>query len=95
MEDDPSNRIWHGAWIRYETCRICDALGDDSLLAEHVEHLAELSERHPQLRRTQADANFWRAVVERRAGNNQKATRFFHAGMRIPVLGANESLLSP
>lgn len=83
VEEDPSDRIWHGAWILYETCRICDALGEESLLADHSDYLAELSVQHPQLQRTRADANFWRAVVERRAGNEQKATRSFHAGMRI------------
>jgi hypothetical protein len=45
--------------------------------------MAELSVQRPQLRRTQADAHCWRAVVERRAGNEQKAARHFHAGMRI------------
>lgn len=83
VEADPEVRVWHGAWILYEACRICDALGKAGQLADHSEHMAELSAQHPQLRRTQADAHFWNAVVARRGGEVQKATRSFHQGMHI------------
>jgi hypothetical protein len=58
-------RVWHGAWALSLLCRICDELGKADELAGHAEHLAELSSKNQQLRRTQADACLWRAVMQR------------------------------
>ncbi len=82
-EGDPDARVWHGARILYEVCRICDALGMEDRLADSSAAMAELSARHAQLLRTRADASLWQAVVERRAGREREASRLFFTGMRL------------
>jgi tetratricopeptide (TPR) repeat protein len=76
-------RTWHGAWTYFYLCRICYALGRMNELAAHARHLAELSETHTQLRRTQADGWIWFAVTRRAEGNEREASRSFRRGMRL------------
>jgi hypothetical protein len=80
---DANLRNWHGSWALYEICRICAAMGRLEDLADHSEHLAELSERQGQLRRTRADAWIWRAVTRRAAGDERDASSSFHQGMAL------------
>jgi hypothetical protein len=59
------SRIWHTAWALDQHCRICHELGRLDELAGHADHLAELSEKGGELRRTQAAAWIWRAITHR------------------------------
>ncbi len=76
-------QIWHGAWTLFYLCRICDALGRMDELAGHAGYMVELSEKHTQLRRTQADGWLWRAVTQRAKGQEREASRSFRQGMRL------------
>jgi hypothetical protein len=80
---DAGLRNWHGSWALYLLCRICDAMGCLEELADHAEHMAELSEGHGHLQRARADAWIWRAVTRRAAGDERDASSSFHRGMAL------------
>ena len=75
-------RNWHGSWALYELCRICNALGRLEELADHADHMAELSAGHGRLRRARADAWIWRAS-HGAAGDERDASAASHRGMAL------------
>jgi hypothetical protein len=79
----PHNQCWHGAWMLREVCDLCDSLGKRDLLAGYAGHMAELARQHLQLRRALASAWCWLAVAERGAGNEARASRYFHQGVAV------------
>jgi hypothetical protein len=79
---DAIQKNWHRAWALFLLCRICHALNLLDELAGHAEHMAELSSKTNDLKRTQAAGLIWLAVTHRAAGDEQKSTRSFYRGMR-------------
>ena len=83
QSQDHDLRVWHGTWTLFKLCRVCHALGRVDELAGHADHMAELSGKCRELRRTQADAWIWRAVTARAKGDERNASRCFHRSMRL------------
>lgn len=79
---EPHNRTWFCAWVLLELCRIADARGERDRVLGHAAHMAEVSARHPQLRRTRAAASLWQAVGECLRGDERAARRSYLAGVR-------------
>ena len=77
------SRIWHTAWALDQHCLICHALGRLDELAAHADELAEISEKGPELRRTEAAARIWQAVSRRTKGDEHAASQLFHRGMGL------------
>jgi len=78
---DSHSRIWHSAWTLYQLCRVCYTLERFDELSEYTEHLREISTKHGQLRRTQADSWFWHAMLLRLQGDPKSAVRAYQRGL--------------
>jgi len=76
-------RMWHGAWTLHRHCRTCHELGRMEELEDHSDNLREISAKHGQLRRTQADGWLWHAFIQRSKGMEKPASRAFLRGMKF------------
>lgn len=81
--DRSSSKLWFGSWALYQLCQICHKLGDISELAGHAEQMAELSGRHGQLMRTEADGWIWQGASLRLRGENREARQAYLRGLRL------------
>jgi hypothetical protein len=80
---DRDLRIWHGAWTLYPLCYFCSTLGHAEQLKGYAEDMADRSANYPNLRRTEASAWLWLAIIARKAGDEQAASRAFHRGLSL------------
>ncbi|MBS0202431.1 MAG: hypothetical protein JSS49_05980 [Planctomycetes bacterium] len=81
--DRSSSKLWFGSWALYQLCQICHMLGYTSELADHAAQMAELSARHGQLRRTEADGWIWQGAMLRLRGEDREARQAYRRGMRL------------
>jgi hypothetical protein len=79
----PETRVWHSSWTLTLLCRACDQLGKTDELEGHAEYMAQLSSKDHLLGRAEADAAFWRAVVQTARGQDNLAAKFLHRGLAV------------